>query len=80
MGTGLPGFVEAILFFAGFFAVGAVVCAPQMLAEWFWSRGERAQKEARQQAEIMRKVAIAEAAAEARKRGEPFVPPADYDR
>ena len=80
MGTGLPGFVEAILFFVLFVAVGAVGAAPMMLASWASERRDKFEQDIIQQAEIARKVAIAEAAIEARKRGETFVPPDDYDR
>ena len=80
MGTGLPGFVEAILFFVLFLAVGAVGAAPLMLGSWASGRREKFERDIIQQSEIARKVAIAEAAIEARKRGEKFVPPDDYDR
>ena len=55
----------------------AVIAAPSWLAS---DKLEDFEQQAIRQAEIERKVAIAEAAAEARRRGQPFVPPADYDR
>ena len=71
---------EVIGVFAVMLAVGTVCALPQLLAGWAGERRDRYVKEVAQQNEIARKVAIAEAAIEARKRGETFVPPADYDR
>ena len=57
-----------------------VLGAPELFGNWIaWKRDEM-QREAAQQAELDRKIAIAEAASAARARGERFVPPADYDR
>jgi hypothetical protein len=74
------GLVEAIAFFGMFIAVGAVAAAPELLAGWASDRRDRFLKEAACQAEIERKLAIAEAAIAARRRGETYVPPSDYDR
>ena len=76
----LIGLFQLLGFLAVFMAVGAVCAAPQLLAGMASEQMDKFEREARQQAEIARKVAIAEAAIEARKRGETFVPPADYDR
>lgn len=57
-----------------------IVNAPQFLAEWAHDKRRQAERQAVQQAEIERKLAIAEAANAARARGETFIPPADYDR
>lgn len=57
-----------------------VVNAPQFLAEWAHDKQRQAERDAIQQGEIERKLAIAEAAIAARARGETFVPPADYAR
>ena len=50
MGTGLPGFVEAILFFVLFVAVGAVGAPPMMLPSWAWGRREELERDILQQA------------------------------
>ena len=63
-----------------FIAVGAVYAAPRLLVGWAEDRREKFEQDLIRQSEIARKVAIAEAAIEARKRGEKFVPPADYAR
>jgi hypothetical protein len=63
-----------------FIAVGAVCAAPMLLAGWADDRRYKFEQELIRQSEIARKVAIAEAAIEARKRGETFVPPDDYAR
>ncbi|HEU0098428.1 MAG TPA: hypothetical protein VFQ67_06585 [Allosphingosinicella sp.] len=62
--------------------VGATLflCAPEILANWIVSKRDDSRRERAQLAELDRKIAIAEAAAAARARGEPFLPPADYDR
>lgn len=57
-----------------------VVNAPQLLAEWASGKRHEAERRAAQQAELERKLAIADAARAARARGEPFIPPPDYDR
>lgn len=79
MGTG-SDILDLILFAVGFLAIGAVACAPQLLASLGESRVDAFERDLRQRAELDRKIAIAEAAAAARARGEPFVPPEDYDR
>jgi hypothetical protein len=57
---------------------------PSSIVQIFWDvRDRRARQSAqadRVQAEIERKCAIAEEAQAARRRGETYVPPADYDR
>jgi hypothetical protein len=63
-----------------FIAVGAVCAAPMLLAGWADDRRYKFEHELIRQSEIARKVAIAEAAIEARKLGETFVPPDDYAR
>ena len=80
MGTGLPPVIELILVLL-FFGGGSILLAwPLLLAGWADGRRAKFERDLIVQAEIARKVAIAEAANEARKRGEKFVPPADYDR
>jgi hypothetical protein len=49
-------------------------------AAWASTKCENSERAARQQSEIERKLAIAEAARASRARGETFIPPADYDR
>lgn len=61
-------------------AVVAFFAAPELLAGLVSERRDRFEARLRQQAELDRKTAIAEAAIAARARGETFVPPADYDR
>lgn len=63
-----------------FIAVGAVCAGPRLLVGWVEERRYKFEQEIIEQSEIARKVAIAEAAIEARKRGEKFVPPDDYAR
>jgi hypothetical protein len=76
----LPDFVQVIIYFAVFIAVGAVCAAPMLFAGWADSQRDKFEQDLIRQSEIARKVAIAEAAIEARKRGEKFVPPDDYAR
>jgi hypothetical protein len=76
----LPDLVQLIVFFVMFAAIGAVHAAPQLLAGWAEGRREKVELDLIRQSEIVRKVAIAEAAIEARTRGEKFVPPDDYAR
>ena len=71
---------QVIGVFAVFIAVGAVCAAPMLFAGWADDRRDKFEQELIAQSEIARKVAIAEAAIEARKRGEKFVPPDDYAR
>jgi len=72
--------VELIATVGMFIAVGAVCAAPRLLIGWVDGRREKFEQDIIRQSEIARKVAIAEAAIEARKRGEKFVPPDDYAR
>jgi hypothetical protein len=76
----LLGFFQLIGGAAVLIVVLGVLAAPQLLAGIAAERRDKGERELLQQDEIARKVAIAEAAMEARKRGEAFVPPADYDR
>ena len=76
----LPGLVQLIAAVGVFIAVGAVCASPMLLASWADSQRDKFELELIRQSEIARKVAIAEAAIEARKRGETFVPPEDYAR
>ena len=78
--SSLSGLIELIAVCGAFIAVALVYGAPMMFAQWAGDRRQKLEDDIVRQAEIARKVAIAEAAAEARRRGEPFVPPADYDR
>ena len=72
--------IELIVVAGLFIAVGGVLAAPMLFAGWADSRRDKFQQDLVLQSEIARKVAIAEAAIEARKRGEKFVPPDDYAR
>lgn len=76
----LPVLLQVVL--CGILLIGLVLVlnAPQVLAEWASDQRREAARRAVQQAELERKLAIAEAARAARARGEPFVPPPDYDR
>ena len=73
-------FLELIAAVGAFIAVGAVLASPRLFAEWADDRRYKFEQDLIRQSEIARKVAIAEAAIEARKRGEKFVPPDDYAR
>jgi hypothetical protein len=76
----LPTVVQLIAAVGIFIAVGAVCASPMLLASWADDQQYKFEQEVIRQSEIARKVAIAEAAIEARKRGEKFVPPDDYAR
>jgi hypothetical protein len=76
----LPVFLQALAAIAVLIGYVLVVNAPGILASRFQANRDDFEREMAQQAEIERKLAIAEAAAAARQRGERFVPPADYDR
>lgn len=78
--SGIVDFFGLIGLFAVMIAVGAFVAAPELLAGLISERRDQFEARLRQQAELDRKTAIAEAAIAARARGETFVPPADYDR
>lgn len=78
--SGAEGFlylVAGIVMIAGFILVAS---APALLAGMVATRVEDEREAMLQEAELERKLAIADAAAAARARGETFVPPADYDR
>ena len=77
---GIVDLFEVLGVFAVMIAVGAFFAAPELLAGLIWERQDQFERKLRQQAELDRKTAIAEAAIAARARGEAFVPPADYDR
>lgn len=76
----LPLILQIVLLIPLVFGATLFFCAPEIIANWIYSRRDDLRREAAQQAELDRKIAIAEAAAAARARGETFVPPADYDR
>ena len=76
----LPLFLQALAAIAVLIGYVLVVNAPGILAGLAQSKRDDFEREMLQQAEIERKLAIAEAAIAARQRGETFVPPADYDR
>ncbi len=78
--SSLPLILQILLAAPILFGLVLVVTAPEMIGGWLsWKRDE-VERERAQQAELERKLAIAEAAIVARNRGETFVPPADYDR
>ncbi len=74
------GLLQLLGLFAVLVGLGAVVLAPELLAGMAQARRDDWEREVARQAELERKLAIAEAANAARRRGETFVPPADYDR
>ena len=76
----LPDLIQLIVAVGVFIAVGAVCASPMLLASWADDQQHKFEQDIIRQSEIARKVAIAEAAIEARKRGEKFVPPDDYAR
>lgn len=78
--SSLPLILQIILAIPTLVGFTLVVCAPEIIADWIGSKRDDLRRERAQQAELDRKIAIAEAAAAARARGEAFVPPADYDR
>ena len=78
--NGLPDLVQLLVAAPFLLAFMAIACAPELLAGWAHGKREEAQRRIAQQAELDRKLAIADAAIAARARGERFVPPADYDR
>jgi hypothetical protein len=76
----LPLILQIVLVIPILVVATFVLGAPELLGNWIaWKRDELRREQA-QQAELDRKIAIAEAAGAARARGERFVPPADYDR
>ena len=76
----LSSLIQLIAAPAVVIAIGAVCAAPMILSGWATDRRQKFENDLIAQSEIARKVAIAEAAIDARKRGETFVPPHDYDR
>ena len=78
--NGLPLSLQALAAIAMLIGYVMVVNAPGILAGRLQAKRDDFERELAQQAEIERKLAIAEAAIAARQRGESFVPPADYDR
>jgi Tfp pilus assembly protein PilN len=76
----LPDVLQLLVGAIVMIGVALVLNGPQFLAEWAHDKQRQAERAATQQAEIERKLAIAEAAIAARGRGETFVPPADYAR
>jgi len=78
--SGLFDLLQLLFVFTLLIAIGAVLGAPYILAGYVHDKREEHQRRQLQQAELERKLAIAEAAIAARARGETFVPPRDYDR
>ena len=76
----LPLILQIVLMIPVVVGFTLFVCAPEIIANWIGSKRDELRRERAQQAELDRKIAIAEAASVARARGETFVPPADYDR
>ena len=73
------GLLQILVLIGAFLVFGAIACLPNWLGIAA-SNALRNREEMLQQAEIMRKVRIAEEAQAARRRGETFIPPADYNR
>ena len=78
--SSLPDAVQLVLGSLALIAMLAIPAAPELLRGWLDSRQEEERRAAHRDAELDRKIAIAEAAQAARARGETFTPPADYDR
>ena len=76
----LSALIELIAVAVLFIGVGAFFAAPMLFAGWAEGRRDKFEEDIVCQSEIARRVAIAEAAIEARNRGEQFVPPDDYAR
>lgn len=76
----LPAIFQLVAVAVMLFGFVMVMNAPEILGHWAQGKRDEAERGLLQQAEIERKLAIAEAANAARARGERFVPPADYDR
>ena len=76
----LPVIVQLLLALPLLIGWVLIASAPQLLGSWAEAKRDDHERQMAQQAELERKLAIAEAAIAARARGEPFVPPADYDR
>jgi hypothetical protein len=74
------GFFQLLGVLGLVFVMGAVVSAPYWLAGFASSKRDEWERQLLQQAELDRKIAIAEAGMAARARGEAFVPPPDYGR
>ncbi|MEA3041157.1 MAG: hypothetical protein QOC65_646 [Sphingomonadales bacterium] len=78
--SGLFDLLQLLFVLAVFIAIGGIASAPYLFAGFIQGKNEEHQRRLLQEAELDRKVAIAEAAIAARARGETFVPPRDYDR
>lgn len=78
--SGLFDLVQLVLAVPLLLGVVAWLNAPQLIAGWAEGKREEAERRLVQQAELERKIAIAEASIAARERGETFIPPADYYR
>ena len=78
--SGLVDLVQLLFVVIVMIGVGLVVGAPEILAGYLREKHWEHERRQHQQAELDRKIAIAEAARAARARGETFVPPRDYDR
>ncbi|HEX8126283.1 MAG TPA: hypothetical protein VF548_11935 [Allosphingosinicella sp.] len=78
--NGLPLILQIVLAIPILVGATFFLCAPELVGNWIAVKRDDLRRERAQQSELDRKIAIAEAAAAARARGEAFVPPADYDR
>lgn len=78
--SGLPDLLVLLLALPLALLAFAAFGAQEILIFHARDKAFEAERRAAQQAELHRKIAIAEAAAAARARGEAFVPPPDYDR
>jgi len=74
------GLLQILVLIGAFLVFGAIACLPNWLGIAASNALRNSEQEMLQQAEIMRKVRIAEEAQAARRRGETFIPPADYNR
>ena len=76
----VDGLLQILALIGAFLVFGAIACLPNWLGIAASNAMRDSEHEMLQQAEIMRKVRIAEEAQAARRRGETYIPPADYDR
>ena len=78
--SSLPLILQILLMIPVVVAATFFLSGPEMIGAWIEWKRDDLKRERAQQAELDRKIAIAEAAAAARARGETFVPPSDYAR
>ena len=78
--SSVTGFLQLMAVVGVMIGFMVFVCLPDILFSLARDRRDAQERDLVQEAELERKLAIAEAAIAARKRGEAFVPPADYDR